>query len=108
MKEVLYILIVFTVFVLTNPDTATHKAKVKERVIEKIKAQMDVHSEIAAPTNEAEVVDAIQASITDNMVSKAVKVDNFFAFSLTRINTESENTVIGLGILGKVYLFGNF
>lgn len=108
MKAILYTLIIFTVFVLTNPDRASHLAKVKERVMEKVNVQKAATDNVFDETNMGQIVDAMGASIADNMVSKSIKVDNLFAFSLTRLHTETENTVIGLGILGRVYLFDNF
>jgi hypothetical protein len=77
---VILIVILLGAAYFTNPDDATHRQRFKETAKElRLKKVKD----------------------------KNVQVDDYFLFSLTKINADGEQKVVGVGAFGKVWYFGD-
>lgn len=44
------------------------------------------------------------SSLIDKVIDGYIDSENFYLFSLTKINVDGDNKTIGLGILGKVFI----
>ncbi len=105
LKWILGTLLFITVLAFTNPDASAHRAKVRDVVMEN--ASREIGETDAKNTFQA-LGQSIGMQMGVNIINKAVTVDNFYLFSLTQMNTRYESRTVGLGILGKVFLFEKF
>ncbi|MVM36094.1 DUF4359 domain-containing protein [Spirosoma sp. HMF4905] len=90
---------VILVLILTNPDIDEHRATIKALYLEK--AGNEIFEEVKA-SGEKEM---LGASLMDKTISSLIFRDNYVVFSLTKVSLNNYNDVIGLGILGNVFLF---
>lgn len=89
------ILFIF-LLILTNPDETAHRTKVKSKIYQEteyMSSDMSLGKALALP---------IFGGIVDNYVCRS----NFLLFSLTEIQGK-ENKIVGIGILGTVFLFND-
>jgi hypothetical protein len=93
--------------ILTNPDRAKHSAAVKEILTKEFHKTMT--DEIQTSKNSYQRANAgigllLGATLIDKIIDGYIDSENFYLFSLTKLNVEGTNRTIGFGILGKVYV----
>jgi hypothetical protein len=75
---IILIIIVFIAAYFTNPDDSMHRKKLQETVKElRLKKVRD----------------------------KNVQIDDYYLFSLAKVNDGGEQKVVGIGVFGKVWYF---
>ena len=93
------------IFMSTNPSTAEHKEAVKEKVsaaFENNNTDGNAFQKLGAQLGQ---------TIGMVIIDKMIKRDNYLLFSLTKskfLDNDEKEKVVGLGILGKVYLANEF
>lgn len=107
-----YIIFFGTVFIaivliLTNPDQAKHSIAVKEILTKEFNKAMT--DELRKSKNNYQRANAglgllLGSTLIDKIIDGYIDCENFYLFSLTKINFEGNNRTIGFGILGKVYI----
>lgn len=92
---------------LTNPDEAAHKAKVKQVMKAYVTRLNQPFLASGNADSTARGLRAVQGFdlMADSMVEEMIAVENYQLFSFT-IDTKDHQKG-GIGILGKVYLFGS-
>ncbi len=106
-KHIILIVVGFILVALmaTNPSTAEHKEVVKEKVsaaFEKNNTDGNAFQKLGAQLGQ---------TIGMVIIDKMIKRDNYLLFSLTKskyLDNDEKEKVVGLGILGKVYLANEF
>ena len=89
----------------TNPSTAEHKEAVKEKVsaaFENNNTDGNAFQKLG---------EQLGQTIGMALIDKMIKRDNYLLFSLTKskfLDNDEKEKVVGLGILGKVYLANEF
>lgn len=109
MKQSQITFIIISLFAIalmaTNPSTAEHKEAVKDKVSA---AFENNHSDENAFQKLGQ---QLGQTIGMVIIDKMIKRDNYLLFSLTKskfLDNDKKEKVVGLGILGKVYLSNNF
>jgi hypothetical protein len=96
---------ILVALIATNPSTAEHKEAVKEKV------SAAFENNTSGANTFQKLGEQLGLSIGMVIIDKMIKRDNYLLFSLTKSkfldNKEKEN-VVGVGILGKVYLRDEF
>ena len=95
------------VLILTNPDRAKHSMAVKEILTKEFNKAMT--DELQKSKNNSRQLTAgiglfLGSTLIDKIVDGYIDCENFYLFSLTKINYEGSDKTIGFGILGKVYI----
>jgi len=95
------------VLILTNPDGAKHSVAVKGILTKEFNKAMT--DELQKSKNNYQQVNAgiglfLGSTLIDKIVDGYIDCENFYLFSLTKINYEGSDRTIGFGILGKVYI----
>lgn len=95
-----------TILYASNPTLADHQNAVKEKISKLIKSENPSEEK---PTNLlSEVGSAIGAlfgnSLVEGIVKEVVKRKDYFFFSLTSVEYNGYDKVIGIGILGNVHI----
>ena len=93
--------------ILTNPDRAKHSMAVKEILTKEFNKAMT--DELQKSKNNSRQLTAgiglfLGSTLIDKIVDGYIDCENFYLFSLTKINYEGSDKTIGFGILGKVYI----
>ncbi len=106
-NQIILIVIGFLMVVLmaTNPSTAEHKEAVKEKVSS---AFENNNTDVNAFQKLGE---QLGQTIGMVIIDKMIKRENYLLFSLTKsrfLDNDEKEKVVGLGILGKVYLSNEF
>ena len=89
----------------TNPSTEEHKEAIKEKVsaaFENNNSNGNAFQKLG---------EQLGQTIGMALIDKMIKRDNYLLFSLTKskfLNNNEEEKIVGLGILGKVYLRDEF
>ena len=89
----------------TNPSTEEHKEAIKEKVsaaFENNNSDGNAFQKLG---------EQLGQTIGMALIDKMIKRDNYLLFSLTKskfLNYDEKEKVVGLGILGKVYLANEF
>ena len=93
-------MICLVVLYASNPSIKDHHSAVNFKMSSLLK------SEIGATDNSsgAKIGMMFGSSLIDGIVQEVIHRDDYFLFSLTRFEFKGETAVIGLGILGKVYI----
>ena len=90
----------------SNPTLADHQNAVKEKISKLIKSENP--SEEKSTNLLSEVGSAIGAmfgdSLVEGIVKEVVKRKDYFFFSLTSVEYNGYDKVIGIGILGNVHI----
>ena len=84
----------------TNPDVDRHRAAMNQRAT-------IVMSEVVAEQN---ILVQGTWGLTGNrllteFVNASVRADNYFLFSITKINWDNESHSVGFGMFGRVFIF---
>ena len=98
-----YIVLLALAFVLiiaaiTNPSKEAHKERVKKEIASVFGNQQNSVVNIFSQM--------LAGVATDFSFDNFVVADNYLFFSLTKIKTPVYNKTVGIGIFGRVYLFG--
>ena len=108
-KEKRYItLIIITIVVLvaffTNPNEKSHQDAVKTKVNSYM--QKNISNKNNALEN---ILGAVfGGTVVNTIVNNIVSRDNYFLFSLTKINWEGKSNTVGIGAFGNVYISKKF
>jgi hypothetical protein len=103
-----YIIVICLLAILyaSNPSLEDHQNAVKEKISSLIKSQNT--SDEKSTTILGEVGSAIGAlfgnTLVEGIVKEVVKKKDYFFFSLTSIEYNGNQKVIGIGILGNVHI----
>ncbi|QHV96336.1 DUF4359 domain-containing protein [Spirosoma endbachense] len=93
---------VILILVLTNPGLEDHKAKVKASFRKEIKSAIasKTDQESAAAIFGQTLGTAFAETVIDHLITR----DNYLLLSLTKLKFDGEPKVIGVGILGNVFI----
>jgi hypothetical protein len=103
-----YIIIIALLAILyaSNPNLEDHQNAVKEKISKIIKSQIPTDEKTTSTVGE--IGTAIGAlfgnSLVDGIVKEVVKKKDYFFFSLTSIEYNGYEKVIGIGIMGNVHI----
>lgn len=96
----LIIVVLILTAVITNPSAEKHEEAIKEKATSILKQQLNYENE-----------DAIQLGMTlfgDRIVKEFVQsnvvIKNYYLFSLVNVRWQSDETTIGVGVFGKIWL----
>lgn len=100
--SVLYYVALILALMATNPSLEDHRSTVLDKVNEVLKK-----SAIQESTDNmwADAGRAIGISLAQGIVEKSISRDNYLIFSFTKSTFAEKEGFIGIGILGKVWLF---
>ena len=85
----------------TNPDVDRHRAAMNQRAT-------IVMSEVVAEQNNLAISGAWGLTgnrLLTEFVNASVRADNYFLFSITKINWDNESHSVGFGMFGRVFIF---
>jgi hypothetical protein len=109
MKQSQITFIVISLFAIalmaTNPSTEEHKEAVKQRV------SSAFENNTSDGNTFQKLGEQLGQTIGMALIDKMIKRENYLLFSLTKsrfLDNDEKEKVVGLGILGKVYLSDNF
>ena len=88
--------------VLTNPCIEEHKAAVKTKIMETAGGEMIKEAEDKGGF--ATLGAMLGATFAENLINNLVSRDNYLLFSLTKATFDGESKIIGVGILGNVFI----
>lgn len=97
----LVIAVLLVVLLITNPKPPEHKEAVKESLID------EFHKDKGAEMKDGwdAFGMALSGMLIDKMVDNFVGSDNYLLFSTTKLRVKEKSEVVGVGLLGKVFLF---
>lgn len=103
--------VIALVALFTNPGIEVHKAKVKKVVSESLsmameslqKEEQDGDSPFSGMV--PALADMFSGPMIDSQLDKNLTVNNYILFSLTNLESDSADKVVGIGALGNVFLF---
>jgi len=90
--------------IITNPNQAAHKEKVKSTITAYYQEQL-TKDKTTTDNGFKALGSIIGNSFINSIVETAVSSDNYFLFSVTKINYEGQEKTIGYGVFGNVFLF---
>lgn len=109
-KQIFGILSTFFILVLiiTNPSEESHIGKVKSKLRVALKKNMTKELENKSSNVFESIGNGIGFLLVDSMIDKMtegfITRNNYLLFSTTNVDYKGENKIIGLGILGNIYL----
>lgn len=89
--------------VYTNPSIEDHKAEVKRAYIELIDKEVD---DAKLGSGLGKLSKSLGGMLSNNLLDSRVFRQNYLAVSLTVIQRKDRSDIIGIGLLGNVFLFG--
>jgi hypothetical protein len=95
------------ILILTNPNQVSHKDAVKLKFnafMQKTMNEKTSEGEDGGISVTGQLGMMFGSSIIDRLVDSTVSCDNFLLFSLTTINFDGESKVMGVGVLGNVFI----
>jgi len=96
---------IMAILYASNPDLLTHQNAVKVKISNLIKKQ--ISSEKSTNSNEQAgkfVLGLFGEGIADEAVKEFIKRKDYFFFSLTTFEFNGNETTIGVGLLGNVFI----
>lgn len=111
MKKSLIIGLIFSLVIVvlfaTNPNEEQHITEVKTKLKKAFKKEM-----AQKITDESNILEILGGSLglsvgdyfIDNLADGFISRDNYFLFSLTKVEFQGENKIIGMGILDNVFI----
>jgi len=103
-----YILVIALLAILytSNPSLEDHQNGVKEKISGLIKSQIPSVEKKTSTSREfgTAIGTLLGSSLVEGIVKKIVKRKDYFFFSLTSVEYNGYNKVIGIGIMGNVYI----
>ena len=94
-----FLFLIIIVAVLTNPKIDIHKEAVSEKINERVF------------NNEKDnnvLVEVVGKNLTDLILNKAITIENYVLFSVTKLKRKGEKKTIGIGAFGNVFLNSEF
>lgn len=100
-----YVLLIILLVVLyvSNPSIKDHHSAVNVKISTLLKSEIGA-TDNAEKSLGAEIGMLFGSSLIYGIVQDVIHREDYFLFSLTRFEFKGETTIIGLGILGKVYI----
>jgi hypothetical protein len=95
--------VILLIAFFTNPNQAAHQEKVKSTITSFYQKQLKENKTSSSNGFEA-LGNLLGTSFINTMVENAVTCDNYFLFSVTKINYEGQEKSIGYGVLGNIFL----
>ncbi len=97
---ILFLLIVLAVAFFTNPDEQVHQAALKAKSTE-------IMDEIIA--ERTDVIGSVAwqfagEQLFNGFINSHVSVDNYYLFSVPKLNWDGKSYPIGVGVFGKVFI----
>ena len=103
-----YIIIIALLAILyaSNPNLEDHQNAVKEKISKIIKSQIPTDEKTTSTVGEiGKAIGALFGnSLVEGIVKEVVKKKDYFFFSLTSIEYNGYEKVIGIGIMGNVHI----
>jgi len=96
--------IVAVVLLLTNPGIEQHKAAVKTFVTKILSSAKGSDQQNEEENPFAAIGTAFSSMLINNLVDSSVSSQSLLLFSLTKMTIEGESKVVGVGILGNVFI----
>jgi hypothetical protein len=100
---ILLLLLLLVAMFFTNPKASDHRKAVNNSINKILNQKIEIYETLNKILNNDYVKNLIEATINSN-----VKRNNYFIISFTEFNTGDDYQIIGIGILGKVYIFDAF
>ena len=100
---ILLLLILLGLLVFTNPSLEDHKAEVKRAYIVLIDKEVD-DSDLG--NGLSKISKGLGGILANNILDSRVFRQNYVAFSLTAFQRKDQTDIVGIGLLGNVFLFG--
>ncbi len=88
----------------TNPSTDEHRSAVLNKLKQEYSKENESRTQNAFEKLGENIGFGIAKGIIDNLVTR----DNFFVFSLTKIEIQDEEKIIGVGLFGAVWIKPDF
>lgn len=106
-KTQIVLILLLAVLIYTNPSLSDHQSEIT-RIITK-----EAYSDIEVSENEWEnagtmIGMSLGKNMIESIVESAVSRQNLIVFSLTKVEFNYQSKIIGIGILGNVWLFKEF
>jgi hypothetical protein len=101
---------VVLLFFFTNPETIAHQTKVKEYVHQNLGDKKVIDALTGSDKYEAlgsAMGFSLGQSIVDRLIEGVISRDDYYLFSFTKLHWQGEDRKLGIGILGKVFLFNS-
>ncbi len=95
------------VLVFTNPDEAKHKEAFKQAIVNAVGVEEKASEATEGSGLEGMIAFAgrsIVMQLADAAAYTMLNVDDYVLFSLTRVTFDKETNIIGIGVMGKVYI----
>lgn len=105
MKKVFPFIVIALVGVsfFTNPGLEEHKTVVKQAYLELLDKEID-SSIVGKGIKNLGM--GLSTVFVEKLVDNRVSRDNYLLFSLTRVMYKGERRLVGMGVFGNVFLFG--
>ena len=105
MKYILAI-VVLAILYASNPNLDEHQRALKDKVSQLIRREVSSSGKSVSSLGDigTELGVMFGSSLADGIIKDVVRRKDYFFFSLTSIEFEGNNKIIGLGILGKVFI----
>lgn len=104
MKTGLILLLAFLgLLVFTNPPLEDHKAKVKQAYIALIDAEVD---DAKLGNGLGKISKGLGGMLANNIFDSRIFRQNYVVVSLTLFQRKDQKDIVGIGVLGNVFLFG--
>ncbi|NLO71121.1 MAG: DUF4359 domain-containing protein [Porphyromonadaceae bacterium] len=90
---------------ITNPDEQLHKEAVSvkmDKIVGNILEKYGLNNNLLSS-----IGNDVTNKFTGQLIDSRISADNYFLFSLTKLNWENEDYVIGIGAFNKVYISKN-
>lgn len=95
------------ILVITNPNTSEHKALLKDQLNERMEQKLYEGEEADSSDGLKMIGSFLGKAMISGAVSTMVTVDSYVVCSTSRLSMNGKSEVIGLGILGNVFLVGD-
>lgn len=102
-KTLIIVSAILLIAIFTNPNQAEHKEKVKSIINTFYKEKLK-ENKTSSNNGFNALGNLLGTTFINTMVENAVSCDNYFLFSVTKINHEGKEKSIGFGVLGNVFL----
>jgi hypothetical protein len=103
-----YIIVIGLLAILyaSNPSLEDHQNAVKEKISKIFKSQISTDEKTTSTVGEigTAIGTLFGNSLLEGIVKEIVKRKDYFFFSLTSVEYNGYNKVIGIGIIGNVYI----
>lgn len=104
MKTTLVVILLLAIIgFATNPDLAEHQTAAKEAFKEKMDSELDENGMKGLKGLANMATELLSPSVLNALVSR----ENYFIFSLTKVETTDGLRTAGIGVFGQVIIFSS-